>query len=60
MEERSTDLCVIFAGYKDRMDQFFSYIPGMQSRVNLHIVSQPVGRARPPAPLPPFWGGGGG
>lgn len=38
MEQRSTDLCVIFAGYKDRMDQFFSYIPGMQSRVNLHIV----------------------
>lgn len=38
MEQRSTDMCVIFAGYKDRMDQFFSYIPGMQSRVNLHIV----------------------
>lgn len=37
MEQRSSDLVVIFAGYKDRMDQFFSYIPGMQSRVNLHI-----------------------
>lgn len=37
MEQRSSDLIVIFAGYKDRMDQFFSYIPGMQSRVNLHI-----------------------
>ena len=37
MEERSNDLIVIFAGYKDRMDQFFGYIPGMQSRVNLHI-----------------------
>jgi probable Rubsico expression protein CbbX len=37
MEERSEDLIVIFAGYKDRMDQFFSYIPGMQSRVNLHV-----------------------
>lgn len=41
MEQRSTDMCVIFAGYKDRMDQFFSYIPGMQSRVNLHIVRGP-------------------
>jgi hypothetical protein len=28
MEQRSNDLIVIFAGYKDRMDQFFSYIPG--------------------------------
>lgn len=37
MEQRSNDLIVIFAGYKDRMDQFFSYIPGMQSRVNLHV-----------------------
>jgi len=37
MEERSQDLIVIFAGYKDKMDAFFSYIPGMQSRVNLHI-----------------------
>ena len=41
MEDRATDLIVIFAGYKDRMDQFFSYIPGMQSRVNLHIVRRP-------------------
>ena len=45
MEQRSSDLCVIFAGYKDRMDQFFSYIPGMQSRVNLHIVRKGGGRA---------------
>eukprot|EP00952_Eustigmatos_sp_NYUAD-ZCMA_P010286 42243-Eustigmatos_ZCMA.PRE.1 len=37
MEQRSQDLVVIFAGYKDRMDQFFSYVPGMQSRVNLHV-----------------------
>jgi len=37
MEERTNDLIVIFAGYKDRMDQFFGYIPGMQSRVNLHV-----------------------
>lgn len=28
MEQRSTDLIVIFAGYKDKMDSFFSYIPG--------------------------------
>merc|ERR1711957_829519 len=25
------------AGYKDRMDTFFSYIPGMMSRIGNHI-----------------------
>lgn len=28
---------VAVAGYKDRMDQFFSYIPGMMSRIGNHI-----------------------
>merc|ERR1712087_513746 len=31
------DLVVAVAGYKDRMDAFFSYIPGMMSRIGNHI-----------------------
>jgi probable Rubsico expression protein CbbX len=37
MESQRDDLVVIFAGYKDRMDQFFSSNPGMMSRVAHHI-----------------------
>jgi len=37
MEAQREDLVVILAGYKDRMDRFFSYIPGMSSRVGNHI-----------------------
>merc|ERR1711862_994115 len=37
MEENKEDLVVILAGYKDRMDKFFSFIPGMSSRVGNHI-----------------------
>jgi probable Rubsico expression protein CbbX len=37
MEENREDLVVILAGYKDRMDKFFSFIPGMSSRVGNHI-----------------------
>ncbi|CAN0030265.1 unnamed protein product, partial [Discosporangium mesarthrocarpum] len=37
MEEQKDDLIVTLAGYKDRMDRFFSYIPGMSSRVGNHI-----------------------
>ncbi len=37
MENRREDLVVIFAGYKDRMDRFFSSNPGMASRVAHHI-----------------------
>jgi len=37
MEENREDLVVILAGYKDRMDKFFSYIPGMSSRIGNHI-----------------------
>eukprot|EP00904_Undaria_pinnatifida_P005931 jgi/Undpi1/2468/HiC_scaffold_13.g05848.m1 len=37
MEEQKEDLIVTLAGYKDRMDRFFSYIPGMSSRVGNHI-----------------------
>merc|ERR1711935_1169626 len=37
MEENREDLVVILAGYKDRMDKFFSYIPGMMSRIGNHI-----------------------
>merc|ERR1712147_437131 len=31
------DLVIALAGYKDRMDTFFSYIPGMMSRIGNHI-----------------------
>jgi probable Rubsico expression protein CbbX len=37
MENQRADLVVIFAGYKDRMDQFFSSNPGLNSRVGNHI-----------------------
>jgi probable Rubsico expression protein CbbX len=37
MENQSDDLVVAVAGYKDRMDKFFSYIPGMMSRIGNHI-----------------------
>merc|ERR1712183_1206521 len=37
MENNAEDLVVAVAGYKDRMDQFFSYIPGMMSRIGNHI-----------------------
>jgi probable Rubsico expression protein CbbX len=37
MENQRDDLVVIFAGYKDRMDNFFSSNPGMSSRVAHHI-----------------------
>jgi probable Rubsico expression protein CbbX len=37
MENNRDDLVVIFAGYADKMDQFFSANPGMQSRVAHHI-----------------------
>ena len=37
MENNQDDLVVALAGYKDRMDTFFSYIPGMMSRVGNHI-----------------------
>ena len=37
MENNRDDLVVIFAGYKGRMDTFFSSNPGMSSRVAHHI-----------------------
>uniref|UniRef100_A0A7S3NM12 AAA+ ATPase domain-containing protein n=1 Tax=Aureoumbra lagunensis TaxID=44058 RepID=A0A7S3NM12_9STRA len=37
MENHREDLVVVLAGYKDRMDRFFSYIPGMNSRIGNHI-----------------------
>jgi probable Rubsico expression protein CbbX len=37
MENQRTDLVVILAGYKDRMDSFFSSNPGMSSRIAHHI-----------------------
>jgi probable Rubsico expression protein CbbX len=37
MENNRDDLVVIFAGYKDRMESFFSSNPGLKSRVGNHI-----------------------
>jgi probable Rubsico expression protein CbbX len=37
MENQRDDLVVIFAGYKERMDTFFSSNPGLSSRVANHI-----------------------
>jgi probable Rubsico expression protein CbbX len=37
MENHRDDLVVVLAGYKDRMDKFFSSNPGMASRVAHHI-----------------------
>ena len=37
MENQRDDLVVIFAGYKDRMEQFFRSDPGLSSRVAHHI-----------------------
>ncbi len=37
MENKRDDLVVIFAGYKDRMDTFFTSNPGLSSRVANHI-----------------------
>ncbi len=37
MENQREDLVVILAGYKDRMDSFFSSNPGMASRIAHHI-----------------------
>ncbi len=37
MENQRSDVVVILAGYKDRMDVFFESNPGMQSRIAHHI-----------------------
>ncbi|HLK78407.1 MAG TPA: CbbX protein [Streptosporangiaceae bacterium] len=37
MEAQRDDLVVILAGYRDRMDQFFTSNPGMASRIAHHI-----------------------
>jgi probable Rubsico expression protein CbbX len=37
MENQRDDLVVVLAGYKDRMDRFFSSNPGMASRIAHHI-----------------------
>jgi hypothetical protein len=37
MENQQDDLVVALAGYKDRMDKFFSFIPGMMSRIGNHV-----------------------
>jgi len=37
MENNKEDIIVVLAGYKDRMDTFYSFIPGMNSRIGNHI-----------------------
>lgn len=37
MEHESEDLVVVLAGYEDKMNNFYSYIPGMSSRIGNHI-----------------------
>merc|ERR1711988_1193200 len=37
MENNKEDLIVVLAGYKDKMDRFYSFIPGMESRIGNHI-----------------------
>ena len=37
MESRRSDVVVIFAGYKDRMESFYSSNPGLSSRVAHHL-----------------------
>jgi len=33
MEQNKEDIVVVLAGYEDKMDRFFSFIPGMKSRI---------------------------
>lgn len=37
MEQQAKDLVVVLAGYEDKMDRFYSFIPGMSSRIGNHI-----------------------
>lgn len=37
MENQREDLVVIFAGYKDRMDEFYKSNPGLSSRITNHV-----------------------
>lgn len=37
MEHQRDDLVVVLAGYEDRMNRFYSYIPGMSGRIGNHI-----------------------
>ncbi|EOD39426.1 hypothetical protein EMIHUDRAFT_351387 [Emiliania huxleyi CCMP1516] len=37
MENNKEDIIVVLAGYKDKMDAFYGFIPGMASRIGNHI-----------------------
>jgi len=37
MEHNKEDIIVVLAGYKDKMDAFYGFIPGMNSRIGNHI-----------------------
>merc|ERR1711988_975095 len=36
MENNKEDLIVVLAGYQDKMERFYSFIPGMESRIGNH------------------------
>eukprot|EP00172_Hildenbrandia_rubra_P003449 Plantae.Rhodophyta-Hildenbrandia_rubra.ctg555.p1 GENE.Plantae.Rhodophyta-Hildenbrandia_rubra.ctg555~~Plantae.Rhodophyta-Hildenbrandia_rubra.ctg555.p1 ORF type:complete len:397 (-),score=82.86 Plantae.Rhodophyta-Hildenbrandia_rubra.ctg555:1253-2443(-) len=38
MEHQREDLVVVLAGYEDKMNRFYSFIPGMSSRIGNHIA----------------------
>jgi probable Rubsico expression protein CbbX len=37
MEHKQEDIIVVVAGYEDRIQQFFSYVPALSSRIGNHI-----------------------
>jgi len=37
MENNKEDIIVVLAGYQDKMERFYSFIPGMNSRIGNHI-----------------------
>merc|ERR1711968_130878 len=37
MENNKEDIIVVLAGYEDKMDTFYGFIPGMNSRIGNHI-----------------------
>ena len=37
MEHQKDDIVVVLAGYEDKMDRFYSFNPGMSSRIGNHI-----------------------
>jgi hypothetical protein len=54
MENNKEDLIVVLAGYKDKMDTFYSYIPARRRPAqHAHPATRPPGHPAPPATLLP-------